>query len=250
MIKDKKIQQDKLSFDISYVTDKGGRPVNEDSIAIAHTDENILISVADGLGAHGGGDIASKTAADYVKKEYMQIRKPNPKNIYNIFRDINDAILAKKTDEIKMKTTLACVLCRKKRMYISHVGDTRIYIFKNNRYPYVTVDHSVAYDEVMRAKGTLDDIRKNPNRHFLKSALGVVGMGPPDTLKQRIRPDISVLICSDGFWEYVNEEEMMESLANTGNSHDWLKTMLRYHSDKADIYNDNYSAICLRITKI
>ena len=250
LIKDARFKQNKFDFEISYISEQGGRPVNEDSIVIEHTEENILLSVADGLGAHGGGDIASKIAVDIAKEEYMKITKLKPMNIYNIFQTIDDAIVAGQTDRVKMKTTLACVFCKYKWVYAAHLGDTRIYTFKNDKETYLTVDHSVAYEEVMKNNGTLDDIRRNPNRHILKAALGVGRIRPPDIFKQRIRDNLSVMICSDGFWEYVNEDEMLEALSNTTTAHDWLEAMLKCHSEKADEFNDNYSAICLRIIKI
>lgn len=249
LIKDEKFEQSGFAFEISYLSEQGGRPINEDSIVVQQTGENILLSVADGLGAHGGGDIASKIASDIAKEEYMKITKLKPKIIHNIFQTIDDAIVAEQTDDLKMKTTLACVLCRCKWIYAAHLGDTRIYTFKSDKETYLTVDHSVAYEEVMKNHGTLDDIRRNPNRHILKAALGVGKIRPPDIFKQKIRDNLSVLICSDGFWEYVNEDDMLEALTNTTTAHEWLEAMLKCHSEKADKFNDNYSAICLRIIK-
>ena len=249
LIRDEKIEQGNFVFEISCLSERGGRPVNEDSVVIEHSDENILLSVADGLGAHGGGDIASGIAADTVKEEYMKITKPRAKIIHKIFRTADAAIVAGQTDELKMKTTLSCVLCRYKWIYAAHLGDTRIYTFKNDKGAYLTADHSVAYEEVMKNHGTLDDIRKNPNRHILKAALGVGRIRPPDMFRQKIRDNLSVLICSDGFWEYVREDEMLEALKNTSTAHGWLEAMLKCHSEKADAFNDNYSAICLRIIK-
>ncbi len=249
LIKSERYEQNNIVFDISFISEQGGRPVNEDSLLIQHSDEHILLSVADGLGAHGGGDIASQTACEIIEKEYQKITKPNSKNICKLFQEVDDAIVDKQTDELKMKTTLACVLFRNKYIYAAHIGDTRIYTFKNDSKVYLTVDHSVAYEEVMKNHGTLDDIRTNPNRHILKAALGVGKIRPPDTFKQKIKTNLSMLICSDGFWEFVNEDEMLETLANTKTSHEWLEQMLKLHSEKVDNYNDNYSAICLRIIK-
>lgn len=249
LIKDEIIEQNKYVFEISCISEKGGRHINEDSVVVEHTENNILISVADGLGAHGGGDIASAIASDTAKEEYPKIPKPNPKNIYKMFQTIDEAIVAEQTDELKMKTTLACVLCGHKWIYAAHLGDTRIYIFENDKEIHFTVDHSAAYEEVMKNHGTLDDIRKNPHRHILKAALGVGKIRPPDIFKQKIRKDLSVLVCSDGFWEYVNEDEMLETLKNAAAAHEWLEAMLKCHSEKADEFNDNYSAICLKIIK-
>ena len=249
MIRDERIEKAGFVFEISYISEKGNRPVNEDSVVVEHSDENILLSIADGLGAHGGGDIASAIATNIAGEEYLKLTKPKFKSIHNIFKTIDDAIVAEQTDELKMKTTLSCVLCRGKRLYAAHLGDTRIYTFTKDGETCLTADHSVAYEEVMKNHGTLDDIRGNPNRHILKAALGVGNIRTPDAFKEKIRDRLSVLICSDGFWEYVNEDDMIETLANTKTAHDWLENMLKIHAEKADVFNDNYSAICLRIIK-
>ncbi|MCH5186431.1 MAG: serine/threonine-protein phosphatase [Oscillospiraceae bacterium] len=248
MINDEITEQKKFVFDIAYLSECGGRPVNEDSVAVECGQNDILILVADGLGAHGGGDIASKIAVDTAKKEYAETDRLTSKNIYEIFRKIDDAIVIKQTEEVKMKTTLSCVLFKNNRVYLAHLGDTRIYSFKFGKI-FFTADHSVAYEEVMKNKGTLNDIRKNSNRHILKAALGVGKIRPPDISKQRIKPNLSVLICSDGFWEYVNEDNMREALESTESSREWLEAMMKYHSEKTDEFNDNYSAVCVRIKK-
>lgn len=247
VIKDEKFEHKGFIFEISYISERGGRTVNEDTVMVASNKENILLAIADGLGAHGGGDIASATAANIAKEEYMKITKIKPKDMFNIFQTIDNAIVAAQTDKMKMKTTLSCVFVRDKWLYAAHLGDTRIYTFRGDKEIYLTEDHSVAYEEVMKNHGTLDDIRKNSNRHILKAALGVEKMRTPDIFRQKINRNLSVLICSDGFWEYVNEDEMLEALRNTATSHEWLEAMLKCHSEKADTFNDNYSAISLRI---
>lgn len=247
MIKDEKFEQNGFVFDISYISDRGGRITNEDSTAVRQEKKRILLAVADGLGAHGGGDVASSTAIEVVKEEYTKPSKPNRKNIHNIFQTVDNAIVAVQTDSIKMKTTLSCVLCDRKRIFAAHLGDTRIYTLDGNGKMHITADHTLAYEEMMNNGGTLNDIRQNPNRHILKAALGVGTIKPPDMFKQKIKNNLSVLICSDGFWEYVCEDDIANAVKNTVTARAWLEAMLKCHSERIDNYNDNYSAICLRI---
>ena len=141
------------------------------------------------------------------------------------------------------------MLCRNKRIYAAHLGDTRIYNFKNNNKTYITADHSIAFEEMIKNHGSPDDIRTNPNRHILNAALGVDYSQHPVTFKHRIKNNLSFLICSDGFWEYVLEDEMLLALVNTQTAREWLEKMLEFHRKKTDTSNDNYSAICLKITK-
>ena len=172
-IKDERIDRGRYAFDISYVSEKGARPVNEDALLIGHSEDRILLAAADGLGAHGGGDIAAQTALAAVREEYMKAKSLRAKSIYNIFRLADSAVTEKQTDSVKMKTTLSCVLIRNKRLYAAHIGDTRIYTFKNNRDIYITADHSAAYEEIMQKGGSRDEIRSHPNRHILNAAVGV-----------------------------------------------------------------------------
>lgn len=240
------IEQKEFIYDISYICERGGRPINEDSVLVENDNKSILIAVSDGLGAHGGGDVASKVAIEIARDEYMKSGKIKKKDIHRIFQNIDDAIVDRQTENIKMKTTLSCVFLHDKLMYASHLGDTRIYVFDNKMH--FTADHSVAYEKFKNRDG-INDIRNNPKRHILTAALGVGKIRPPDTFKRKIKGELSVLVCTDGFWEYVNEAEMLNSRRNTTNAREWLESMLKCHLNKADTFNDNYSAICLRIIK-
>lgn len=171
-MQDEIIKQGKFAFELSYISEQGARPTNEDTVLLSHGEAGTLLAVADGLGAHGGGDIASRIASEVAEEEYMKGEKITKKSVCGIFQRIDDAIVAKQTDELKMKTTLACVFLGGGHMYAAHLGDTRIYTFKNSKELCVGADHSVAYEEVMKNHGTLEDIRQNPNRHILKAALG------------------------------------------------------------------------------
>ena len=72
-------------------------------------------------------------------------------------------------------------------------------------------------------------------------------MHPPVRAAHKVEKGLAVLICSDGFWEYVNETEMQETLCNSSDSRGWLEAMHACLKEKVGEYNDNYSAICLKI---
>lgn len=243
------IRRNRLRFDIALVCEKGERPVNEDTVAVEQGDGAILFAIADGLGAHGGGDIASQTAIQAATETFLRLRWPSVKALWREFQNINDAVLGRQDENIQMKTTLACVLYRRKRLYLAHVGDTRVYIFREGKITGVTADHSFSYDEVMREGGTLDDIRRNPHRHILRAALGVKGSHRPDTAHIRATPGLALLLCSDGFWQYVDEHDMQETFSDDADAAEWLARMLARHAAKAERFHDNYSAICVRIRK-
>ncbi len=241
------LKQGRLAFNVAMVCDKGGREVNEDAVIVEQDNHTALFAVADGLGAHGGGDIASQTAVDAAVKDFISSGRLCPRKIRRVFSDINKAVLSKQTEEIQMKTTLAVVVCSGRHLFTAHLGDTRVYIFRDNNIVHITADHSLSYEQVMQKNGTFDDIRVNPYRHILRAALGVGRLRLPDIYKTKAAAGMAVLICSDGFWQYVDEKNMCRTLSESTDADTWLGKMLICHSKNAERFHDNYSAVCLRI---
>lgn len=236
----------KLKIDSASICDKGKRIVNEDTADIGKTGKIFYAFVADGLGGHGGGEIASsvcaKTVVECLGKPVRYCRS----KIREIFRKADKNIIAKQDDKVKMKTTLALVMMSCGRLYVSHIGDTRIYIIKDGYFSHMSKDHTEAFERAMLSGGTLDDIRNDPQRHILSAALG---SGKPQSFelyREKVSENMSILICSDGFWEYVNEDDMLKTLESSQSSSAWLCKMIKIHNEKASRFCDNYSAICLR----
>ncbi len=246
MIESKKFTLNTVNIDAAFLTDVGEREVNEDSIATDVKNDTFYAMVADGLGGHGGGDVASGVASELIKEKVAELRKINARTLDDVFEEIDLKIIEKQNAEIKMKTTLALITIRNRRICASHIGDTRIYFFRNGDIEYISCDDSEAYLSAFLGGGTLDDIRKNPNRHILCAALGGGKIRSPDTYITTLKDKTAVLICSDGFWEYIDEDDMLETLAKSKSSQEWLAEMMKMHKERASEFCDNFSAICLR----
>ena len=240
----------KYIADTACISERGGRIVNEDSVLYILKEKKMLFAVADGLGAHGGGDTASHTAVNTAENMFINNSyKMSPRGICRLYSMINKSIYQKHTDEIRMKTTFACLETRKDKLCISNLGDTRIYCFYNNKLEEMTADHSVSYEEVMKNGGDLNDVRNHPQRHILNAALGVEKSRCPDIYMRRLKEGQAFLICSDGFWEYVYEDEMIDRLRYSKNAKTWLSGMMKLHQRRAEEYHDNYSAIAIIIKR-
>lgn len=246
MISNERFESDNVSIDAAFLSDVGKREVNEDSLAVGLKDGTFYAMVADGLGGHGGGDIASETASEIINDNIASLRAMTPRSLDDLYERIDLKIIEKQSEEVKMKTTLALITVRNHRICASHIGDTRIYIFRNGDIDYISRDDSEAYLSAFLGDGTLDDIRKNPNRHILSAALGGGKIRSPDIYTTSLRSKTAVLICSDGFWEYVDEDDMLELLYKTSSSEEWLTEMMKLHNQRATEFCDNFSAICLR----
>lgn len=220
----------------------GDRAENQDSVLVKKIDEEFLFIVADGLGGHNGGARASFIATQSIYEQMKDF--DNRQNIEACIKKANDDIIAQQVGKLSsMKTTIAMAYMNKDAVCFAHVGDTRIYAFKDNEIVYQSVDHSVSQMAVLLGEITLDEIRTHVDRNKLTQALGNgenVKMKVCSLLKNEFD---AILICSDGFWEDVLEEEMCKTLEVSENSQQWLGLMKKYIKNKKN--HDNHSAITI-----
>ncbi len=230
-----------------HSTDIGDRPINEDTVFTRIYDsDKELFCIADGLGAHGGGDLASKAAVAAVDGEFEKCVKLNKKTLLKIIDCANDAVNKIQTEETQMKTTFSGIFRQGKKAFLCNVGDTRIYSFKNKEICSISVDHSLAFKKYKHGEIGFEDIRNCLDRHTLLSALGIEQINYCGVkLIKDIRKYDAFLICSDGFWENVTEKEMESTLKASFDAGSWNRKMLDIieHSDKR--VKDNYSAVCI-----
>lgn len=233
-------------------SDCGGREYNEDFRLIVNKNNKLCAMVADGLGGHGGGSIASSIAVNTIK-ECFEAQEPDKDieatDINMWFESANEKVLEQQTRECKMKTTMAmlCFRIGSNTVTMAHLGDTRIYHFIDGTVNYVSFDHSVSRMAVLAGEISMDEIRFHTDRNKLLKAVGKDDEVLPE-IKELIL-DRSVqnafLICTDGFWEYVTEAQMEATLRDANTPKEWLESMRRYILEGAKEGNDNNTAIAI-----
>lgn len=232
-------------------SDCGGREYNEDSCLVVSHDNKLCVIVADGLGGHGGGSLASKAAVDVIRKNFEDKadKEITSEDMNRWFNDANDAVLDMQIKSCHMKTTLA-VLCLedgKKEVFASHLGDTRIYHFEDGELSYMSFDHSVSRMAVLAGEISMDEIRFHPDRNRLLKAIGAGDEVFPEIKK--LTPDRNAvnafLLCTDGFWEYVEEQYMQETLLRSATPDEWLTQMRAHIKTVVKEGNDNNSAVAV-----
>ncbi|MEN6340046.1 MAG: PP2C family serine/threonine-protein phosphatase [Clostridiaceae bacterium] len=239
-----------MQFDYATFTNIGGRNVNEDAtLCCLHEQTTLLAAVADGLGGHGGGEIASSTALSALEASLKRLIPPSEETLRAVCGELNQAVLAAQTDQIKMKTTLAMALANQDTLAFLHVGDSRIYYFHEGEIAYQSADHSVSQLAVLANEITKEQIRFHEDRSRLLRSLGSEGSAAPEI---RLFPGAPVpgdalLLCTDGFWEYVLEKDMLKELKRTKTAKDWLERMTGYIRRRAGKKNDNNSAVAVRM---
>ena len=227
---------------IASYSDIGGRPCNEDTVRHAFQgDDRLCLIVADGLGGHGGGEQASAAAAQAVCSAWDG--RADPASLTQWVREANRRVLALQTRQCAMKTTAAVLTLEPGRAVWAHVGDSRLYHFQDGKLAFQTMDHSVAQIGVMLGEITVDQIRFHEDRSRVLRALGQDDELNVEVKDQPLAPGRhAFLLCSDGFWEYVLEEEMERTLKGASSPQDWLDRMREILSAKVPADNDNNTA--------
>lgn len=240
---------------ISTITNKGGRPYNQDYAAYETKNGYVIMTVADGLGAYSGSEIASETAVKTVLSRFESYTSRgddpiNPNFVCKTFRSAHNAIARKKSGSPELHsicTTLSVVIADKSRFIAAHTGDTRVYFFRGGTLGFYSKDHSLARAAVERGEITAAEIRGHEDQNKLTRVLGSDGFSAPD---YKICDDYangdSILICTDGFWEYVYEYEMERVLQSTDGANPALRKMEEILRGRAHEGHDNYTAMLLR----
>ena len=142
-----------------------------------------------------------------------------------------------------MKTTLVVLSVEDDLAKWMHVGDSRLYHFTDGKLRRQTMDHSVSQVAVLMGEITQNEIRFHEDRNRVLRALGSENAKPDisSTIKLSGQRD-AFLLCTDGFWEYVYENEMEQSLEKAENPGQWLDEMLKTLRTRVPEDNDNFSA--------
>ena len=223
-------------------TDTGGRTANEDSTRQARRGEDRLcLVVADGLGGHGGGAQASAAAADTICRGWKG--EADPEALKRLIQMGHEAVTAIQTPQCAMKSTVVALELAGRQAAWAHVGDSRLYHFVDGRLTFQTKDHSASQIAVYMGDITVDQIRVHEDRNRVLRALGQEGAPTVEAGEETLCPGRhAFLLCSDGFWEYVLEDEMAADLIAAADPLDWLIRMRSRLAGRVPANNDNNTA--------
>ncbi len=206
-------------MDFSFMTDVGRvRSHNEDSGGIFKNNFGILAVVADGMGGHRAGDIASTMATEYFHHSWTQnpeitTVKAAESWVKEQFEVLNEQLYsyAKNNEECQgMGTTLVVALCMEEFVTIAHIGDSRAYIGNDFGFQQKTTDHSLVQELVRTGEITEDEAEHHPRKNVLLRALGTEVEIKMDLVTLQVESEQFVVLCSDGLTNKVSAEELRE----------------------------------------
>lgn len=239
-----------MNIDSFIYTNPGGREYNEDYVFKKDFSDGILFILADGLGGHQHGELASKCVA-YT---FLKAAEPSPDTDMEewiragISRSNENLQVIQNKKACNMKTTAVVLSIRLSGACWAHVGDSRLYYFKKDRLETVTEDHSVAYKKYKAGEITKEQIASDEDQSSLLRTLGGKSCPVIDTDRaQSLDKGDAFLLCSDGLWEYVSDEEMYFDMLKSPNAQAWAELVLNRAIDRVRPGHDNLSLITVMI---
>ena len=232
-----------MNVSLSYYTNTGQRKNNEDAVSVLENAHGLLAIVADGVGGQDNGEYASQLAVKTLN-DSLGAKAVSPDELEAAIIQANTDVHAVQEQHHGAQTTIAALWLGEQFAVAMHVGDTRIYQFRNGQVVFQTADHSMAQIAVMAGDIKLGDIRKSRDRNKLFRALGDSSAPKVASRLLDIRSGDRLLLCSDGFWEKILEPEMVEAMKRTRNAEEWLREMRSIAEPEAA---DNNTAIAIVI---
>lgn len=233
-----------MNIRTACLSDKGGRAINDDTVRVEKKDDCLWAYVGDGLGGYAGGQQASQAAGTALWEACARGSLLTDAQLIGAAGLANQAVLQlQKEKQGRMKTTLVFLVIEDGRARWMHVGDSRLYHFRGGYLQRQTLDHSVSQMAVLMGEITPQEIRFHEDRNRVLRALGGENAKPELSQTQILTENEDVfLLCTDGFWEYVFEPEMEQTLRQSSTPQEWLESMEKILHSRTPSDNDNFTA--------
>ena len=243
-----------MNFVTATISDKGGRPNNQDAFSWGRLEgrEGGYWIVADGLGGHEGGEVAASLACERIQEwlrnesgdSFQDCLEPAIESAHMAITEAQEQT----TEKADMRTTIVLLSILDGKAQWVHCGDSRLYFFRGSELIQQTLDDSVPQALVNLGEISPLEIRGHEDRNRFTRCLGSPGsFRCTQSLAMDVVPGDSFLLCTDGFWEDINEIEMMVDLAKATSCQDWLERMAQRHGARVSGNHDNYTAITVWI---
>jgi len=237
------------------------RQHNEDTFLVA--DEAKLYLVADGMGGHAAGEIASRIAVDSISEfilhtkeddgtwphAYDEQYRRSTNRLMTAVRLANTRVLEAMRKDARLRgmgTTVVACLADDNTMSVAHVGDSRAYLIRDGMLSRLTNDHSWVFEQVQAGMLTEAEAEKHPLRNVITRALGGALSVTPDASEVESRPGDVYLLCSDGLTGMVPEDEILRVVSENEDLEKACQTLIDLANERGGL--DNVTAILVKTT--
>ena len=223
------------------LTDVGKIRNNNEDFFVINPEIGIYI-VADGMGGHNAGEVASeeacKTVLSYFKK-HLNVIKFDRKNLEDTFwtamQEANSTVFSMARDNTQyrgMGTTLILALIHEEDLYVSHVGDVRAYLWHQGSLEQLTEDHSVIWQLVKAGEMTKGEARLSNMKNQITQAVGIGPTIAPSFGNWTLEQGDKLMLCSDGLWDMLPDEHIAK-IVGDGKSARKIAEELMHEANKA-----------------
>jgi protein phosphatase len=245
-------EQRAVEVEVGSATRVGGRDHNEDAVLVERLGDSVgayLLAVADGMGGHEGGEVASRMAIETLRQHFTGgVPEDIALELKRAYREANERIWAEgasQTADRHMGTTLVAAVVNGPYLTIANVGDSRAYLIRGNQVQQLTQDHSLVAEQVEKGELAAGTERQSPNRNVLTAAVGTtdrLDRKLPSIYELSLIPEDRLLLCSDGFYDVIDQREYAAQL--TGGDPNTLSMSLASLAEQRGT-TDNVSAVVL-----
>lgn len=242
-----------IEFHTSYISETGRRQRNEDACGYWSSERGCCWVVSDGAGGHGSGDKASRLVVSAVLQTFSADPDVSEDGVIRLLGAAQTAVMDEKSanpggDDMHATVVIVLIDPQTQAAVWGHVGDSRAYLFRKRTLAHQTRDHSLVQGMIDAGYGDSEMIRSHPQRSLLTSAIGNSGelalsvSGSPVTVQE----GDAFLMCTDGWWEYVDEKTMESMLQNAETTEEWLRMMAAQVKQSENDKSDNYTGMTIQ----
>lgn len=234
-----------MRIKVGTATDTGlVRESNED----AYLSEPPLYAVADGMGGHRGGEVASALALETLGEGF---KKEGPDGVADTVQRANQAIYEQGSRDkavAGMGTTLTVAVAGEDSLHLVHVGDSRAYLYRDGELKPLTEDHTMVQEMVNEGSLTKEAAREHPQRSVLTRALGIWGAIEADDLNVPVRAGDRVLLCTDGLTATVPDDRVAEILRDNDDPQEAAEKLVEAANEAGGV--DNTTVVVLDVEEV
>jgi len=246
-------ERTEVPFAVSWhgLTDTGRlRPHNEDNYSFLDLGKGMLFAVADGMGGHDAGEVASKIAVETVCREVREgaDQYSDPfELVQHAVQQANAAVKQEGTSRgSNMGTTLTMAFVVDNTAYVANVGDSRVYWIENGSITQVTEDHSLVAKLVAAGKLTKEEARNHPKSNLLYRTIGTDDTVKVDTFKMDLKKGGHLLLCTDGLWGMIADKNIHQVFVSEKDVKKACARLVRMANDNGGL--DNITAMVAKVS--
>ena len=244
-----------MKYTTSQSSRLGNRAVNQDRCAVLKNQNAVLLLLADGLGGRSNGELAAQRFIDVMSEIFYKTNYP----IINVQKYLQQNILVAHREIQKISddnnknpyTTCVCALVHEQNITWAHAGDSRLYLYRENKLLTRTRDHSYIEELISQKLLSEKESAQHPMRNCVTACLGHQGKTIPIRLSEttKLQTNDVILLCSDGLWSGVTEEEIAQTLS-LGKPGTPLDTLTELAEKNAYPASDNITAVAFTVEQL